>query len=96
MIPVAQTGPNCPNTDSRSPVPNKNRLTDRSRDPVNWQNKLLKQDTVVATKETAVGEVTMKSMPHPECRADTAVDEPAMKTATAEPATVRARLRRGR
>ena len=74
---------------------------------------------MVVTKETAVGEVTMKSMSHPESRADTAVDEPAMKTtdeptavrdspaniagdepatkaATAEPAAVRARLRRGR
>ena len=44
---------------------------------------------MVATKETAVGEVTMKSMPHPECRANTAVDEPAMKTTAAEPTAVR-------
>jgi hypothetical protein len=42
-----------------------------------------------------VGEVTMKSMSHPECRASAASDEPAMKTATAEPAAVRARLRHG-
>jgi len=44
---------------------------------------------MVVTKEAAVGEVTMKSMSHPECRADSAVDEPVMKTTAAEPTAVR-------
>jgi hypothetical protein len=44
---------------------------------------------MVVTKETAVGEVMMKSMSHPECRADTAADEPAMKTIAPEPTAVR-------
>ena len=44
---------------------------------------------MVATKDTAAGKVTMKSMSHPESRADTAVDEPAMKSTASEPTGLR-------
>ena len=102
MLPFAQTRP-----DSRGdPIPNRNKLTDRSRDTSKQAKQTVEKDRMVVTKEMAVGEVTMNSMSHSECRAGTASDEPAMKTTTVEPtmktataepaAAVRARSRRSR
>src|ERR1700730_10739425 len=71
--------------------------------PVTRPDKLLKKDTMVAMKETAVlikcegrrrREVTANSGSHPECRAGTVGNEPPAKTATVEPTAARGRVRR--
>jgi hypothetical protein len=49
----------------------------------------LQKDKAVVTKKTAVREVTMIAMSHPECRAGTAGVESATKTTAAEPIAVR-------
>jgi hypothetical protein len=48
----------------------------------------LKENRTVATKETAISEVTMNLVPHPKFRPVSLVDKPALKTATIEPKTV--------
>src|SRR6516162_3122364 len=104
MMPVAQRPPNCPNTDSRAPVSNKNRPTDRSRDTSKQATQTVEKRSADRDKrnggwrshdEIHVPSWIPAGAASHEPAMKTATAEPPMKTATAELAAVRARLRRG-
>jgi hypothetical protein len=66
--------------------------------PINRPAKLLKKDTMVAMKETAVlmkCEVPANSRSNPECLAGTVGAEPTTKSAAVQPTAGRGRVRRG-
>jgi hypothetical protein len=66
--------------------------------PINGPGKLLRKDTMIAMKETAVlmkCEVPVNSRSHPERRAGTVGTEPTTKTAAVQSTAGRGRVRRG-